>query len=116
MGHEKAQEVLKNLGSYINEHLSPVGGFSARTSTGEVRTVLPFSECDEAQQILDRMSNVLQEVGLGEIQTEVSPDRCFEFSIRAGLAEGQSSDEIDRVYEKAQSEQKIIARYRCEMR
>ena len=116
VGHEKALEVLKNLGNYISEHLGPVGGFSARTSTGEVRTVLPFSQRDEAQQILDHMSSELQEAGLGEIQTEVSPDRCFEFSIRAGLAEGQSSDEIDRVYEKAQSEQKIIARYRCEMR
>jgi phospholipid/cholesterol/gamma-HCH transport system ATP-binding protein len=116
MGHEVAQEVLKNLGNYLNEHLSPVGGFSARTSKGEVQTVLPFSDRDEAQQILDHMSSELQEVGLCEIQTGIAPDRCFEFSILAGLAEGQSEDEIDRVFEKAASEQKTIARYQCETR
>jgi phospholipid/cholesterol/gamma-HCH transport system ATP-binding protein len=116
MGHEVVQEVLKNLGRYINEHLNPVGAFSARTSKGEVRTVLPFSERDEAQQILDHMSTELQEVGLCEIQLGVAADRCFEFSILAGVAEGTSSDEIDRVFDKAQSEQKTIARYRCEMR
>ncbi len=41
LGHTRGQEVINSLGTYINKHFGPVGGFSARESKNEFATFLP---------------------------------------------------------------------------
>jgi len=81
--------------------------------------VLPFSSLNEAGQILANFSKELRRSGLGEIEREIQRNRrtevCFEFSVVAGLAEGRSSENIAQVFRKAETRQRTIARFECEI-
>jgi len=39
---------------------------------------------------------------------------CFEISVYAGITEANSSEDIDRIIEKARANQGIIAIHRCD--
>ena len=118
LGHEVTQEVLHALGRYINKHFGAVGGFSTRQTSERFVTVLPFSELEEAQSILDDFARDLQAEGLGDIHADakIPEGQCFEFSVTAGLAQGRTSDEIPQVLDSATSQEKTIGRFQCEMR
>ena len=38
---------------------------------------------------------------------------CFEVSVTAGITEASSADDIAQIMERADTKQKIIARYQC---
>ena len=118
LGHEMAQEVIQTLGVYINRHFGAVGGFSSRQSRDQFVTVLPFSDLDEADGILKDFAGDLNKQGLCDIQAavQIPEDECFEFTVSAGLAEGQSGDEIESIIGLANSRRKTIGRFQCEIR
>jgi phospholipid/cholesterol/gamma-HCH transport system ATP-binding protein len=105
------------MGEYINKHFGAVGGFSARRSINQFGTVLPFSDLEEAERILEDFTTDFRENGLINIENaarQVNPSvSCFEFSISAGLAKGDPEVELDSVMEFAQDNRAPIARFRC---
>jgi phospholipid/cholesterol/gamma-HCH transport system ATP-binding protein len=117
LGHDATQEIIRALGSYINKHFGAVGGFSARQTINEYATVLPYSDLDEAERIMEDFKKDFLEHGLPNIQTlmegEEAADECFEFNILAGLAQGKPQIEIESVMEFARFNQKPIARFQC---
>jgi phospholipid/cholesterol/gamma-HCH transport system ATP-binding protein len=117
MGHDATQEIIRALGSYINKHFGAVGGFSARQTINEYATILPYSDLDEAERIMEDFKKDFLEHGLPNIQTlaegEKTADECFEFNILAGLAQGKPQIEIESVMEFARFNQKPIARFQC---
>ena len=117
LGHDAAQEVIHSLGLYINKHFGVIGGFSNRRKANEVVTVLPFSNLEEAESILDDFVKDFQEQGIRDIcaeaQKKVPPVKGVDFTIRAGIAQGQPIAEIDSVIDSAESQQKEIGRLRC---
>jgi len=113
-GHAKAQELIQALGAYINKHFGDVG-ISNRFGRDQVVTILPSTDRDTAEGMLENFAKDLQEGGLVGIQAEIQPTDCFTFSILAGLAEGKASTEIEITSEKAKSLQKEIARFQCNM-
>lgn len=117
LGHDATQEIIRALGSYINKHFGAVGGFSARQTINEYATVLPYSDLEEAERIMEDFTKDFQEHGLPNIQTlvegEKTADDCFEFNILAGLAQGKPQIEIESVMEFARFNQKPIARFQC---
>ena len=117
MGHDATQEIIRALGSYINKHFGAVGGFSARQTINEYATVLPYSDLEEAERIMEDFTKDFLEHGLPNIQTlvegEKAKDDCFEFNILAGLAQGKPQIEIESVMEFARFNQKPIARFQC---
>jgi len=58
-----------------------------------------------------------QEHGISDIwkeaQKRAPSDKCVDFAIRAGIAEGQPVTEIDSIIDLAESQQKEIGRVRC---
>ena len=112
LGHTKAQELIQALGAYINKHFGDVG-ISNRFGRDQVVTILPSTDRDTAEGLLENFAKDLQEGGLVGIQAEIQPADCFTFSILAGLAEGKASTEIEITSEKAKSLQKEIARFQC---
>ncbi len=117
VGHTRGQEVINSLGTYINKHFGPVGGFSARQNKNQFATFLPFSDLREAEGILKDFASDLQEEGLSTIQAEahIPREMCFEFAVLAGLAESTAGAEnIDHVFNEAQERQREIARVHCE--
>jgi phospholipid/cholesterol/gamma-HCH transport system ATP-binding protein len=117
LGHTRGQQVINSLGTYINKHFGPVGGFSTRLNKNQFATILPFSDLQEAERILKDFTTDLREEGLRTIQAEahISREMCFEFVILAGLAQSTAhAEEIDHVFKEARARQKEIARVHCE--
>jgi phospholipid/cholesterol/gamma-HCH transport system ATP-binding protein len=120
LGHTALQKGIRTMGQYINKHFGAVGGFSARRSFNQFETVLPFSNIEEATQILEIFTRDFQKQGMKKIQDSVraanpSAD-CFEFSIFAGLAKGNPHVEMESELEIAEFMQKPIGRFQCDFR
>ncbi len=117
LGPQAAIEVLKALGEYVHEYFDPLGGFSARHRRGEILTILPHMNLEEAGQLVYDFSHGLQQKALPNIQTltrvEAGVEACFEISVTTGVTEGSSADDIEQIIEKAEAKRKIIARYQC---
>ncbi len=117
LGHESAQEAIQSMGMYIDKHFGPIGGFSTRRSINEFVTVLPYSELNEAEDMLEDFVKDFQEHGISEIwagaRERAAPGTCVDFTILAGLAQGQPIAEIETIIATAESQQKEIGRLRC---
>ncbi len=114
LGHTKAQELIQALGAYINKHFGDVG-ISNRFGRDQIVTILPSTDRNTAEGLLEKFAQDLKKEGLVGIQAEIQPADCFTFSILAGLAEGKTSTDIEITSEKAKSLQKEIARFQCDM-
>jgi phospholipid/cholesterol/gamma-HCH transport system ATP-binding protein len=116
LGYEAAQEAIRKMGVYIEKNFSAIGGFSTRLSTNEFVTVLPYSDIAEAESILKDFINDFQEQGIKEIwegaRRRPASEVCIEFTIMAGIAQGQPIAEIETVIQSAKQKQKEIARLR----
>jgi phospholipid/cholesterol/gamma-HCH transport system ATP-binding protein len=117
LGHDSAQEIIHAMGLYIDKHFGAIGGFSTRNRSNEFVTVLPYSDMAEAEKIMNEFVEDFHEQGIRDIWTEaqkyVPSDKCVDFAIRAGIAEGQPVAEIDSIIVSAKSQQKEIGRLRC---
>ena len=120
MGHTALQQGIRTMGQYINKHLGAVGGFSARRSFNQFETVLPFSNLEEAGQILESFVRDFQKKGMADIEAAaraVKPQiDCFEFSVYAGLARGHPNVELESITDMAEFMQKPIGRFQCEIK
>ena len=119
LGHTALQQGIRTMGQYINKHFGAVGGFSARRSFNQFETVLPFSNLEEAGQILENFTRDFQKKGLAEIEAAaraVKPEAaCFEFAVYAGLAKGHPNVELESITEIAEYTQKPIGQFQCEI-
>jgi len=117
LGYGAVQEAIRRLGGFINKHLGSIGGFSTRYSAHQFVTVLPYSDLDEANDILQKFIADFQEYGIQNLATgEVGPgpsDACIELSVQAGLAQGQPFTKIETVIDAAKQQQKEIGRVIC---
>jgi len=115
-----AQETLRALGTYIGKHFGAVGGFTTRQTIGEFITILPFSDLEEARRILERFVADFQGEGLPrlaeEFRREIPPERCFDFAISAGMAQGKPLIELESVIEFARYGKQPIAAFSCGLR
>jgi phospholipid/cholesterol/gamma-HCH transport system ATP-binding protein len=117
LGHTATQSGIRSMGDYINKHFGAVGGFSSRRTINQYSTVLPFSDLDEARIILENFTRDFQQNGLASVEEaarQVNPEmRCFEFSISAGLAQGNADAELGAIMELAESKKEPIAQFQC---
>ena len=93
-----------------------MGGFSSRQTINEYATVLPYSDLEEANRIMDDFTRDFQEHGIQGIETQLSEkgedEDIIEFSVLAGLAQGKPQIEIESVMEFARFNQKEISRFK----
>lgn len=116
IGHEASLYTLKALADFTNRHFSPMGGFSARHSRGEILTILPHAELGEARELLNSFGKGLQENVLEKIRDvtqQFMGTGCFVISVNAGLTEASATDEFDEIIEKAKNEQRVVATVLC---
>jgi len=118
LGQVGAAEVLRALGKYINTRLTALGGFSVRTHTGEILAILPYTDFQEGQQLVESFGGELQKEALSNIealtQAKMGASTCFEISVYAGIIEASASEDIEGMIEKARAQLGIIAIYRCD--
>ena len=112
-----AQQIIRSLGSYINKHFGAVGGFSSRQTINEYATVLPYSNLEESQRIMEDFTKDFKKHGIQGVKTnikgEIQSTECVEFSVLAGLAQGKPQIELESVMEFARFNQKEITRFTC---
>jgi phospholipid/cholesterol/gamma-HCH transport system ATP-binding protein len=117
LGSEAAQETIRCLGTFIEKHFGSIGGFSTRLDVNEFVTVLPYSDLKEAEAILKDFTEDFQEQGIREIlscaQSKTYPESCAEFTVLAGISQGQPSGGIDAIIASAKNQQKEIYRFLC---
>jgi len=119
LGPQTAVEVLRTLGEYTNKRFSALGGFSARHDRGTILTILPNTTADEAEQLVKSFAHDMEKHALASIesiaQATLDGGVCFDIDLRAGITQVSPDDEIDQVIEKAQSAQRVVATYRCDI-
>ena len=117
LGYDAAQEAIQSMGLYIDKHFGAIGGFSTRHNSNEVVTVMPFSDIADAENILQDFTKDFQGQGIRDIwagaRQQMTSALCVDFTVLAGIAQGQPIAEIDSVIEAAKSNQKEIGRLRC---
>lgn len=117
LGYDAAQEIIHSMGLYVDKHFGSIGGFSTRRNHDEIVTVLPYSDLHEAESILKQFIADFQEKGIRDIWEETQKktrlEKCVDFAILAGVAEGQPIEEIDAVIQSARVQQKEIGRMQC---
>jgi phospholipid/cholesterol/gamma-HCH transport system ATP-binding protein len=115
LGPLAATQVLRELGGYINSNLSTLGGFSFRNHTGEILAILPYTNLQEARELVVDFGRGLQEEKLAHIEhhLDMSTHGCFEIFVHAGMVGAGFNDDIDALIDKARRTQEIIATYRC---
>ncbi len=117
LGHTAAQVSIRTMGDYINKHFGMVGGFSARRRINQFSTVLPFTDLDEAEEILANFNRDFRENGLNRIENaarQVNPAvRCFDFIVTAGMARGGGNVELDSIMEFAEFKKEPVAQFQC---
>ena len=64
---------------------------------------------DFAQRLEKKSLPEIQEL----IRDKIGAGECFEIFVNAGITEGSSSDDIEQIMEKAETNQKRIAKYLC---
>jgi len=115
LGPQAAIEVLKTFAENINEYFGPLGGFSARHSRGKIITILPHIDLEETRQLVHDFVQGLRQKVFPRIKTvaggRIGKGEYFEVSVSVGMAEGTSADDIEQIIEKAETQQKVIARY-----
>jgi phospholipid/cholesterol/gamma-HCH transport system ATP-binding protein len=120
MGYDVAQETIHTMGIYIDKHFGAIGGFSTRRKINEFVTLLPYSTIAEAEDILKEFIKDFQMSGISEIWSEAQkkapPDKCVDFAIRAGIAEGKPIAGMDSVIKMAKSQLKEIGRLTCALK
>jgi phospholipid/cholesterol/gamma-HCH transport system ATP-binding protein len=118
LGPLAAVEVLKALGEYTNRRFNSLGGFSARHSRDQILTVFPHTTTEEARELVQGFALELQQEGFEGIQSvveaTVGAGTCFDIYIRAGVTDIAPTDVIERIIEKAEESQEIIATFRCD--
>lgn len=115
-GHDAAQEALRNMGLYIDKHFGAIGGFSSRRNTNEIITMLPYSNLAETESIMDNFSSdfhkqIIPAIGAGACRLALR--ESVELTIMAGIAESQSTIDIESAIALAKSRQKEIGRLNC---
>jgi phospholipid/cholesterol/gamma-HCH transport system ATP-binding protein len=117
LGHEAAQEAIRSLGAFIDKHCGPIGGISTRRKVNEFVAMLPYCNVTEGEGILQNLVKDFRERGIRSIWAGASkrtaPGQCVEFTILAGLAQGQPLAPMDEVINRAASQKKEIGRFRC---
>jgi phospholipid/cholesterol/gamma-HCH transport system ATP-binding protein len=116
LGHTQAQEIVQYLGVHVNKHFGGVG-ISTRVGRDRMVTILPNTDGNTAERMLEDFAKELQSQGLGEIHSEAQAvaqsDACYTFSVSAGLAEGTASEDIEDTSERATANLRTIAHFQC---
>ena len=120
LGHVAAQELIRAVGTYINKHFSDIGGFSTRFTINEYVTVLPYSDIDEAQRLVENFADDFKRQGIFSLQ-RVAPANAeckdrITITLLAGLAQGKPQVEIESIIEFAKFRQASIAEFEADCR
>jgi len=112
----QADEIVQSLDEYVNRHFGDVG-ISYQVARNRFVVILNEVPMETANTMLDGFAQELREHGLGGARTDhngiLDSEKCFGFTVRAGLVEGNTKENIQVTADRAMAKQKDIARFIC---
>lgn len=115
---EANQALIRAFSILLDKHFGMLGGFSTRRQANEFLTALPLINLEEAEKALGEFVEILKKTVMDNILAQAQTRlalQCFEFKILAGMAQGQTSADIDAVLAAAKAAQKLILQQRCDL-
>ena len=116
IGHDAAQEALRNLGLAINRHFGIIGGMSTRRNTNEFITMLPHADLAETESLLREFVKDFETQTLDALKDRtcrVAAGDAADLAVLAGIAEGRNFSDVNETIVQAKMKQHEIARLRC---
>ncbi|HQL01476.1 MAG TPA: ATP-binding cassette domain-containing protein [Smithellaceae bacterium] len=116
IGHDAAQEALRNLGLAINRHFGIIGGMSTRRNTNEFITMLPHADLAETESLLREFVKDFETQTLDVLKDRtcrVAAGDAADLAVLAGIAEGRNFSDVNETIVQAKMKQHEIARLRC---
>ena len=116
IGHDAAQEALRNLGLAINRHFGIIGGMSTRRNTNEFITMLPHADLAETESLLREFVKDFETQTLDVLKDRtcrVAAGDAADLAVLAGIAEGRNFSDVNETIIQAKMKQHEIARLRC---
>jgi len=111
-----ADEIVQSLDEYVNRHFGDVG-ISYQLARNRFVVVLNQIDLGTANTMLDGFARELREHGLARARADqgkiMDSEKCYGFTVRAGLVEGNPKEDIQVTADKAIAKQKEIARFVC---
>jgi len=116
IGHDAAQEALRNLGLAINRHFGIIGGMSTRRNTNEFISMLPHADLAETESLLREFVKDFETQTLDVLKDRtcrVAAGDAADLAVLAGIAEGRNFSDVNETIIQAKMKQHEIARLRC---
>lgn len=116
LGPHLPQQLLEALGDYANHRFRSWGGFSALYSNKQILTILPHTNAEEAEQLMEKVGDELLKQVKATIETVLEDQadtvRGLAIVIKGGVTEVSSHDDIDHVVRRAESGGRTVSVYR----
>jgi len=110
-------EVLKILGECINKYFGPLGCFSARHNHRRILTMMPHIGKEETLQLVDEIAARLHDESFPEMQVlaggKIGVSQNFNIEVTAGINEMTSTDDIENIIGKCETNETVITKYLC---
>jgi phospholipid/cholesterol/gamma-HCH transport system ATP-binding protein len=112
VGPTAAQELIRAVGASISQYFTDVGGFSTRIGVDRYTTVLPYSNLEEARQLVagfaDHFERKRRTIMQKMVKAEFDCPGAVSISIAAGVAEGQPDMNIEPILDAAHAVEDTI--------
>lgn len=112
----QADEIVQSLDEYVTKHFGDVG-ISYQVARNRFVVILNEIDLETANTMLDGFATEVKEQGLGGARADqgqiMDAEKCYGFTVHAGLVEGNSKEDIQVTADKAMAKQKEIARFVC---
>ena len=93
-----------------------MGGFSTRFSIDQYVTVLPYSDLEETQRVINDMADDLMENGIAQIKriklNIPEHQKGVDVNIKSGVAQGKPQESLESVIDSAMENLTAIAQFK----
>ncbi len=110
IGYILEQRIVQCLGMMLKKHFGMMGT-SARYDSSSIVTILPHTDCERAEKLLEPLKEEIREMAL--LKANQYPKTCVDISLLAGVACTDISVTIESLVQEAKANQKVMARLSC---
>ncbi len=110
IGYILEQRMVQCMGNMLKKHFGMIGT-SARFDSSSIITVLPHTDIEDTQKLLDGLVEEMNQMAL--LKPEKYTKACVDITVSAGLAMTTEKTSMESLVDKARKNQRVIARLSC---
>ncbi len=110
IGYILEQRIVQCLGLMLKKHFGMIGT-SARYDSSSIVTVLPHTDCERAEKLLESLKEEMRHKAI--LKATQHSKTCVDISVLAGVACTDSSVTIESLVKQAKGNQKVMIKLSC---